>query len=233
MEEEHLTIYKFLFTQLIEVIERIRVQQQAEKSNIKLNEVNQQLSQLAITDQLTGLLNRQGLNRTIQEELLKEFEMYGKEGKFITVMYVDLDNFKYYNDRFGHDVGDKILITLSDTLKRLVGNDGYPVRYGGDEFIIILPYKKTVKAEEYAKCILSEIGSQAMFRKLGISDEEVDWAKRLKKVLSTSIGIAQTNDCSQKGIFDALKKADEALYDVKKNKKSGYRVWDSTLRSSY
>ena len=56
----------------------------------------------------------------------------------MSILYADLDNFKYYNDAFGHDIGDFILVQFADLLNKICGPDGYVVRYGGDEFLVVI-----------------------------------------------------------------------------------------------
>ena len=78
---------------------------------------------------------------------LEDFSDYSTKQNFeeqeTTILYIDLDNFKYCNDTFGHDIGDLMLKKLSSLFTEIVGDKGYCVRYGGDEFIIVLPGSST------------------------------------------------------------------------------------------
>lgn len=85
---------------------------------------------MANIDRLTGLYNRQGLYYKIDEFVQKGV-------KDICVAYIDLDNFKYYNDSFGHDIGDIVLEKVAVALKNICTENDVAVRYGGDEFLIL------------------------------------------------------------------------------------------------
>lgn len=112
-----------------------------ENSNLRLNEVNEELSQLTHKDALTGLRNR----RFLFDQLPKDIEHYQRnrdsmlaQNKCIALIHVDLDNFKQLNDKFGNNAGDAILQQISGLLIRETRGSDYVVRYGGDEFLIVL-----------------------------------------------------------------------------------------------
>lgn len=112
-----------------------------ESSNLRLNEVNEELSQLTHKDPLTGLRNR----RFLFDQLPKDIEHYQRnresmlaQNKCIALIHLDLDNFKQLNDKFGNNAGDAILQQLSGLLIRETRGSDYVVRYGGDEFLIVL-----------------------------------------------------------------------------------------------
>ena len=81
----------------------------------------------------------------------------GKVMQPITIMYIDLDNFKYYNDTFGHNIGDVILVEMADIFQEEVGNDGFVTRFGGDEFLITLYSQDNLRTEQLAKNIYRQI----------------------------------------------------------------------------
>ncbi|MBQ3544060.1 MAG: diguanylate cyclase [Lachnospiraceae bacterium] len=123
MNEEDLVIVKTAINQLFTSIERVR-------NKFNIIEINKKLNELAVTDMLTGLYNRQGLTKMI--------ESYSNKNSNIIILYADLDNFKYYNDTFGHDLGDVILKRFSKVISDICEGIGFAVRYGGDEFLLIL-----------------------------------------------------------------------------------------------
>ena len=94
-----------------------------------IQKMNDQLSDMAVKDQLTGLYNRQGFEKNMEE-------WSSRKDLYKAVIYIDLDNFKYYNDNFGHELGDYVLVRFAQVLEESVKDVGYAVRYGGDEFII-------------------------------------------------------------------------------------------------
>ena len=82
-----------------------------------------------------------------------------------TLLYIDLDNFKFCNDTFGHDVGDEILIAFSRLFERVTKNNGYIVRYGGDEFLIVMPDHAIDDGIELAKSIYKAIDKSNHLKK--------------------------------------------------------------------
>src|SRR5689334_10379119 len=90
---------------------------------------------LSLHDSLTGLLNRRALVGTLALENRRTHRHHHP----LTLVYIDLDDFKHVNDRFGHDVGDRLLRTLADTMKNTVRSTDFVARLGGDEFVVLLP----------------------------------------------------------------------------------------------
>ena len=208
LKEHDLVILKFASEQLHSVLERLNY--------IKLiQQMNGQLSDMAVTDLLTGLYNRQGF-----EKLMLEAEQ--KDDINHVILYLDLDNFKYYNDTFGHELGDYVLIRFAEVLKDVVGDSGYAVRYGGDEFVLVLNKKDKNFAKSVAQNILQMIVqcvNPDVQNKIGIEN-----IVPKEKILTCSIGICECEEYSS--ITEALNNADKALYCVKKSTKNSYVVWD-------
>ena len=130
-----------------------------ETSNIRLNELNEQLSQLTHKDALTGLRNR----RFLFEQLPKDIEHYQRnresmlaQNKCIALMQLDLDNFKVINDKFGNSAGDSILQQVSGLLIRETRGSDYVVRYAGEEFMLVLRDVPLDMVRDFA-CRLNEL----------------------------------------------------------------------------
>lgn len=209
LNEDNLVIIKTAIVQLSNGLERLSNKNNIEKINKKLNE-------LAITDLLTGLYNRQGLNKMV--------EMGSQSNSVPTVLYVDLDNFKYYNDTFGHDVGDIILVNFAKVFMKVSENCGYAIRYGGDEFLVVLNRPSKEEALDVARTIYKSIEN-------GFIDEVTEYVNHSviipqEKKISCSIGIAVAQDSSMEAMHEALRKADEALYYIKKHGKGQFIVWE-------
>ncbi|MDE6253774.1 MAG: GGDEF domain-containing protein [Lachnospiraceae bacterium] len=206
LTEEDANIFRTTFRQLIDAESR-------ERFRIKLE-------QSSITDTLTGILNRQGLKQFLENQFSQDMN----KSTIFTVLYMDLDNFKYCNDNFGHDVGDVILVSFSKMLKGIVKNSGKIIRYGGDEFVVVLPEFEVEQGIEIAESIFDRLETNKGFK------QEIETSLN-KKVnvdksnrLSCSIGIA-TGECRDlDDILKILKKADEALYKVKRTTKHDYEV---------
>lgn len=209
INEDNLLIMKTAIIQLRNAIERI-----VNKENIIL--MNEKLNTLAITDPLTGLYNRQGLSKMLEQN--------EQSNNSIAILYADLDNFKYYNDTFGHDVGDIVLVAFSNIFQKITKGIGYSVRYGGDEFLIVLNNQSKEETIAIANRIYKEIedGFVEIVSQYLKHDIEIPANKRV----SCSIGISFSEDGSAEHINDAMKHADSALYYMKRNSKGHFAVWE-------
>ena len=217
LDHNDLTIFKFALRQMNDTLYRL-------KTRDEINQMNRKLQQSAVTDLLTGLLNRQGFTKKI-DDYTDMVQKNKKKDVCVTVLYIDLDNFKYCNDTFGHAVGDAILIQFSRLFERVMEQNGYIVRYGGDEFLMIMPDHKVDEGIEIAKKIYKEIEQCGYF--IPVIEENVHGEVEIPENhrVSCSIGIASADNYNQDSVNLALKHADSKLYDVKKNKKSNYSVW--------
>lgn len=165
---------------------------------------------LSVTDSLTGLLNR----RYLDERLVEEMTRARRHTTAITLMMIDVDNFKSYNDSFGHPAGDLALKMVSAALKDTLRADDVAARFGGEEFAILLP---RTNAEEAA----------AIAERIRMRVEHTAFPNRR---ITISIGIAsQSND------FDTPKDwvtaADMALYEAKHLGRNNVQVYDNMGRS--
>ncbi|MFH1208976.1 MAG: diguanylate cyclase, partial [Candidatus Omnitrophota bacterium] len=115
----------------------------------RIEELNGHLEKLSLLDPLTQMLNRRGLQRMLSREL----EISDREGANLSVILLDLDNFKPINDTFGHAVGDIVLQEISKVLKRTVRAADYVSRVGGDEFIILLPNTRLAEGVHFSERI--------------------------------------------------------------------------------
>lgn len=209
VNEENILIMKTAIIQLRNAIERI-----VNKQNIIM--MNEKLNMLAVTDTLTGLYNRQGLSK-----MLEQNEMSNDS---VAILYADLDNFKYYNDTFGHDVGDIVLKAFADIFRRMTRGTGYAVRYGGDEFLMILNNQSKEQTVVVANRIYKEIedGFIDVVSRYLRHDIEIPADKRV----SCSIGISFSRDGNADNISKAMKEADSALYYMKRNSKGHFILWE-------
>ena len=217
LDRNDLTIFKFALRQVPDTLYRLRARDE-------ISQMNKKLQQSAVTDLLTGLLNRQGFAKKI-DDYTRLVEEEKRKNVCVTLLYIDLDNFKFCNDTFGHDVGDEILIAFSRLFERVTKNNGYIVRYGGDEFLIVMPNHEIDDGIEIAKSIYRAIEKSNHFipeiqSALG---EKIDIPENHR--VSCSIGIASEKIYNHENMNIALKHADKKLYAVKKNQKSNYSVW--------
>lgn len=213
INDDEIAVIKFAINQLTVAIEKI-------KSENKIASINIQLKKMSITDVLTGLLNRQGF---IHEISKAKSNMKSEN----VVMYIDLDNFKYHNDSFGHDIGDLILVEFAEVLRSVACDKGYVVRYGGDEFVIVMHNSDIESGINVAKEIYLQLENKVrknIVKKLS----KVSFVPSDKEI-SCSIGISSFERYTSLDFYDALNRADAALYFAKKNKKGTFMVWNENL----
>ncbi|MDE6314221.1 MAG: GGDEF domain-containing protein [Lachnospiraceae bacterium] len=212
MDENDYNIYTLVLNQLVNAINLLEKQQE-------INEINVQLENAAVTDYLTTLLNRDGFFMNVHKMVLAAGK--NKKKLDLTVLYIDLDNFKYYNDTFGHDVGDLVLKEISKILKEKSQDNGFATRFGGDEFLVILEHADSERAMNKAYEILNSILARDAFMKeikefLGRKSIVIPADKKV----SCSIGVAPVADVKDDDdITRAIKKADDALYGIKHSTK--------------
>lgn len=163
---------------------------------------HEQLTYMAFHDPLTGLLNR----RVMEKILEREFDRSRRYQTNLSMVLVDLDNFKTINDTHGHDQGDRALIHIADCLMRHKRGSDVVARFAGDEFILILPSTTGGQADTLMKRIQADLKS----RPLQILDTRV--------ILRFSCGIASASDENINSASDLLKSADNKLYTAKQHK---------------
>lgn len=215
LDESDYNIYTLMFQQLLDALAKLESQR-------KIQKINAKLERSAVTDFLTGLYNRDGFFLNIENVLMQSLKE--KHSMDMSLIYVDLDNFKYYNDTFGHDVGDLVLKEIANILKSVSKKEGFATRFGGDEFLVVLMNAKREVAEETAQQIMTKIReSQSFIPKIEAFLGETVEVPENKKV-TCSMGIVLRKDIREKQEFsDIIKEADKALYSIKRSTKNDYR----------
>lgn len=170
------------------------------------------LEYISLYDELTGLNNRKHF-KDIMENQLKEHTLLESRGALIII---DIDNFKFINDSYGHNCGDIFLKNFSDDLKRYFSSNKLLCRFGGDEFIIFMPYISSLQdIKEVAKKITEILKSP-----YNINNKNI--------FTSASIGIAVFPDDGEN--FEVLlKNADAAMYMAKSNGKNQWEMFNSNI----
>lgn len=223
LDGDDLNILKFAYRQLIDATHRL-------EARLEIEEMNAKLEKTSVTDLLTGLLNRQGFAKYLEAEFEK-LAIKNKTNRIpTTVLYIDLDNFKYYNDTFGHDIGDVLLVSFSRLFKEIVGESGYSIRYGGDEFLVILPNSTEDAGVEVALSIYNKLNETNGFEGEIKAKMGHNFIVPRNRRVSCSIGIATSPFSTMQAVTEALKNADSALYVVKKSTKGTYRVYQGESR---
>lgn len=185
-------------------IDSTLLEQLALKVSLCLSNVtaHEQLKFLAFHDSLTGLLNRGVMERILE----REFQRAKRYHTDLTLLFLDLDDFKSINDTFGHDNGDRALCLVADQLTQLKRGSDIVARFAGDEFVVILPSTNKTQAEYYSKRVKKNLISAPL------SANDKTFYVRLSYGIST---------VSEKGIDSSkalLKAADKKLYLDKHNK---------------
>lgn len=179
------------------------------------HKIRTELERLATYDGLTDIYNHRSFQNIVDQEL----EKAKKENERVSLILLDIDYFKTYNDAYGHQEGDKVLKQLSQLLMNVIGKSGYCARYGGEEFALILPKCDIIKGKEMGERVRAMIEGHN-FPGANVFPEDK---------LTVSVGVAEyplNADDKEK----LIKKADEALYRAKfvsKNRvESYYSVFD-------
>ena len=175
------------------------IQEHLEESLATLRENNIVLDNLSRSDGLTGILNRRGFTDAAEELLEKS----RKEGKKVLVVYVDMNNLKIINDRYGHEEGDFSLKFIAETLSSVVQDHGIAGRIGGDEYACITEYS----GEDEGEALLADIYDRFDRYNTGSSKPYN---------LTVSAGARLLRSTEKLTLKEALTQADEKLYEVKK-----------------
>jgi len=165
------------------------------------------LERQAFYDPLTGLPNR----ILFYDRLRQALAHMERHGRFVAVLFLDLDGFKIVNDRFGHANGDTVLIQVAERLQAQMRNEDTIARMGGDEFTILLGHETGVEGA----CLVAGRLLEEIARPYFINGEEIR--------LSVSIGIA-VNSSGKVEPDKLISQADRAMYQIKTNGKSGFHV---------
>jgi diguanylate cyclase (GGDEF)-like protein len=214
LNDDDLHIYKLLFMELEHAINRM-------EADAKVREMNSKLQQAAVTDMLTGIYNRAGMYEEIHK-MGERIRISGKSQR-VGLMFIDLDNFKHYNDSYGHIVGDRVLQEMAEIFREVVEGKGFVSRFGGDEFILILNTDDRNELESIAKEIYAKIGSANGFKDEIENHLGYSVTMNQDRMITCSIGIAQAGNIQKEEDIDQLiSKADDLLYSVKTGEKGHY-----------
>lgn len=176
----------------------------ARKEAQLMEKKSQDFFRLSLYDELTGVFNRKGY----EEEFNKQWNIFKRYGIIFALAVFDIDDFKAINDTYGHKAGDIVLQKVAKDAKKVFRNVDIPARYGGDEFIVILPNTSLKQAM---------ISAERM-RKLIESADLRYWGQTVKEKVTISIGVAAVNKTDTPETF--FERADRALYKAKKSGKN-------------
>ncbi|MBE2985501.1 GGDEF domain-containing protein [Campylobacter sp. RM9344] len=185
------------------------LEEKVESRTKELVNMNLMLESIAMKDQLTGIANRHKAMLTL-DKLIKKFQ---KTGEKFSIIMLDIDNFKFINDTYGHDAGDRVMVAFADTLQHNIRNDDMACRLGGDEFLIICPKTDKIGCYQFATKIHKAI------LQIRINFHSSCWYG------STSIGIStyDNKELTKEGL---IKIADNGVYQAKKQGKNRVCCFD-------
>ena len=182
--------------------ELLKTNRELLEQKFELELTKEKLVTQSITDGLSGLYNRHYFNE-ISKMLYSSSK---RENEELSILMLDIDKFKNVNDTYGHSIGDKILVGCSRVFKDIARESDVVIRYGGEEFLILLPKTGLEDALVMAEGI-----------KNSIEDNKIDILNSNLVSVTISIGVSKRIPSSDKDIESIIKRADEALYLAKEN----------------
>ena len=165
------------------------------------------LTERASYDSLTGLYNRESIERTIDNEI----DLISVRKSEFAILFIDVDDFKIFNDKYSHATGDSVLKFVAQTITEITEGFGTAGRYGGDEFIVCVRNVDVNDPTRIAQTILNTL-------KEGFTSDNGD-----KLSVNTSIGISIIQDTSMR-VDEIIGMADDAMYKIKKSGKSNFGI---------
>ncbi len=188
---------------IIDITSQKKIEETLKQNNENINKLNSELVTMnnilvnkSIKDSLTNLYNHQHINEVLEDQLQKA----RKENSSLSIMMLDIDYFKRVNDQFGHLTGDQVLVAVCELISRNVRKEDFIGRYGGEEFLVILPGLQPEQAARIAENIRRSIQAYDF----GLKDQTI----------TISIGVAQYEGETSNALVN---KADMLLYQAKYN----------------
>lgn len=160
----------------------------------------EEAARIATTDPLTGLYSKNVFAISLEKEIIKAI----RHKKALSLIIIDIDDFKSINDTYGHQEGDKVIVKLVQIIKRNIRKSDWLARYGGDEFIVIMPETVIEEATTVSERIRMNV---------------FELLKNNERNITISIGISTLSE-SVNSSYDLIKSADDALYKAKQSGKN-------------
>ncbi|MDX2112372.1 MAG: PleD family two-component system response regulator [Alphaproteobacteria bacterium] len=200
-----------------EMTARLRTQIRRKRYQEALKSNYQQSVSMAVTDALTGLYNRHYLNAHLENMVKQSL----KNGKNLALMIMDMDHFKSVNDTYGHDAGDLVLKQLAQIIIQISRSTDLAARFGGEEFVILMPETDPQAALGAANRLRESVESTPF---------TITSGEQLKKTVSIGVASLHPDGDSAESL---LKRADEALYSAKNNGRNVVKVSSKLVPSGW
>lgn len=199
--------------------EQQRQNEELKKLQEDLREANERWKEQALEDALTGIPNKRKFNKILE----KEWARGTRNDRPLSLIMVDIDYFKEYNDSHGHEEGDQVLKTVAKTIQDVGPRRpaDLAARYGGEEFVVILPETENEGAFKVAERIRKSVKEQ----KISHKDSKVD------DVITISLGVATDVPTNTGNPVELVRNADRALYEAKNNGRDQVRGMDNSIAS--
>jgi len=201
-----------LWTKTAETIRQERLialqQEELTKKNLELELKNQELESIAAYDTLTGLYNRRQMQLLADQELRRA----KRDGQPLSMLLADIDRFKTINDRYGHPVGDKLLIHLTGIFRARLRESDLASRWGGEEFLVLLPKAGL----DHAMMIAEDLRKSVEAECLHVPPHRI--------CCTISIGVSALDLSHEEPFMDAYREADRALYLAKEQGRNLVRM---------
>jgi diguanylate cyclase (GGDEF)-like protein len=188
-----------------ELLARVKKELQVQSLIQELESSQERLKLLASIDSLTNLYNRRYFSQ-ISEHIL---DLAKREREEVSLIMIDIDNFKSINDTYGHQIGDEVIIALSKRLMESQRKSDVVCRYGGEEFVVLLPNTNIDGAKVVAEKIREEIENITV----AIGEESC-------LHFTVSLGVSMVKMKEEHNLEAVLKRADDAMYEAKKSGKN-------------
>jgi diguanylate cyclase (GGDEF)-like protein/PAS domain S-box-containing protein len=195
------------FTGIIrDISEQLKLREAMSKANNELRSSNQLLKQKSRTDPLTGIANRGSFDETLEIEIRRGI----RKGESLSLLLIDVDYFKPYNDFYGHTMGDKCLQRIAETINENFQRAGeLPARYGGEEFGVILPGVDAQRALELANGLCESIRQLDMSHEKSLVSDSITISVGIVTLLTVSNNVFSANEL--------VNAADRSLYQAKES----------------
>jgi len=204
--------------QPIELTARLKVGIQNQTLARELEQARRESEHLALTDPLTGLMNRRALLDNLRTD--EDRTLRGRQP--LSVILADVDRFKSVNDDFGHNTGDRALQVVSDALRAGVRTGDHVGRWGGEEFLMLLPNTDLIQAAEVAERCRTLLTRQQV---------RCDDGQMMR--VSSSFGVASADGVQRPDVMELVNQADKALYWAKEAGRNRVKIYVASADPDY